>query len=206
MRDADILFRRFRLCDALEMQKQKAAEAVERLPEKRLLGDGEELLCRLKTEFEVKPIELKVDGLKVSREETRVDVSRDQRRLIFDRSRPVYVPGTVIRYFVPFSGDESLFDAEPDWGDCNPPRGRVEKGELILSYPIEGDDIGSTKRAFDAAIARVGQYLSHSQRMVEHFNIKVLPRLLQTCVTGRRDRVQAAQKGLEDLGLPIRQT
>jgi len=39
-------------------------------------------------------------------EEVQVDVSGDRQRAIFDRSRPFYMPGFRVTYYVPFRGDK----------------------------------------------------------------------------------------------------
>lgn len=45
--------------------------------------------------------------------ETKVDVSRDPMRAIYDRSQPFYIPGTKTIIAVPFTGDVDFFDIRP---------------------------------------------------------------------------------------------
>jgi hypothetical protein len=59
-----------------------------------------------------------------------VDVSGDRQRAIFDRSRPFYMPGFRVTYYVPFRGDKDLLKCQP-----NPPEGSSYTFVRLLLVP-----------------------------------------------------------------------
>jgi len=65
--------------------------------------------------------------------ETKVDVSRDPMRMILDRSRPFYIPGTRTVIAVPCTGDPNFFHIRPQTHTLNPPQGEITKGEILRS-------------------------------------------------------------------------
>ncbi len=81
------------------------------------------------------------DGIVADQRETRIDVSRDPRRWIDDRSRPFYITGTEVEITIPFDGDETAFRVQPNTFSLNPPRGRVKRGCLQLS--ISGTELSA---------------------------------------------------------------
>jgi len=203
MRESDSLFTKFDLSAVLEAQKAKVREVVETADEDAVLEYPARVAEETLEALSIAPLELHVDRASVAKEETQIDVSSDQRRAIFDRSRPCYVPGTVVRYYVPFSGEANLFRAHPNEYDFNPPRGVVENGELVLCYEVEGAKVSETKVEYEHDLGRIKTYVGRVNAMVEAFNA-VLPGMVQQQVAVRQQRLAQAQKGLEELGLPIR--
>src|SRR2546426_3210303 len=132
-----------------------------------------------------------------------MDVSHDQRRLVFDRSGPCYIRGTVVHYYLPFSGYPELLRAQPDEFDFNPPHGSIEGNELTFSYEVAGTNVGETKPQYEQDLAGVRQYITRVNAMVESYNA-ALPGLIQQHLSARRGRLVERQKGLEKLGLPVR--
>lgn len=103
-----------------------------------LLNVSEEDFCQyLIRKHTIHPPVLKVEDIYAYEPvEVDIDVSRDPRRAIYDRSRPFYVKGTRVTIEVPFDGEEDLFDFRPSSFDSCPPRGVVRDSALRLVYDV----------------------------------------------------------------------
>jgi hypothetical protein len=62
-------------------------------------------LARLIEQFSINVPVLDEEKKYALTKETQVDVSRDPRRFIRDRSQPFYIAGTEVRVVIPFQGD-----------------------------------------------------------------------------------------------------
>src|ERR687893_742250 len=75
-----------------------------------LLSTSVDDLCDyLEEKYKISVPQLAVDEITQDLSEAQIDVSQDLMRNVLDRSRPAYVTGTRITFFVPFQGDPSMF-------------------------------------------------------------------------------------------------
>ena len=80
------------------------------LSEDRVLNTSPEKLCDYFVEkYSIDPLVIDESGIQIDYGDAQVDVSHRFEYAVFDRSRPTYVTGTRISFFVPFSGDAELF-------------------------------------------------------------------------------------------------
>src|SRR5947207_13586894 len=101
-----LLFSQYELVLVLEAQEKKIKELTSAVtPQVLVEGDIEELVSKIEDEIRVEPLQLLEDETTVEQTEVKVDVSQDFRRAIFDRSRPFYVDGVRVTYYVPFKWD-----------------------------------------------------------------------------------------------------
>ena len=135
MARGDLLFSTNDLWSALQAHERNARESIDRAdPNKFLAANTNDLAAAFIEDFQVNPLILKEDQVQIAQNETQVDVSRDPYRMIPDPSQPFYVKGTDVTFFVPFEGDAVLFKCQPSAFSLSPPRGIVNKNELMLSY------------------------------------------------------------------------
>src|SRR5258706_4794315 len=119
----------------------------------------EELEADIEREIRIEPVEMLEADISVDQEETKVDVSRDFMRHVIDRSRPFYVDGLRVSYFVPFKGDKELFKCKPNSFTFNPPHARVSAKELIFQYDRADRDVVATKQVFERDLSNVRQWI-----------------------------------------------
>jgi hypothetical protein len=193
-----LLFQRRSLHDALERKRRDVLELVNELDREVLLGEAEGAISRIIEDQKVAPLQLRPDEVTADEDEAQVSVRDD-----FDFGRRGHVRGTAVKYFVPFSGDEDLFDLTPNQFDTNPPRGEVEDGELVFTYLVPGTDVKRTKQEFDADLASTQRYIGWVNPMVDDHNAQ-LPGLVRQAVTQRQQRLAESRQGLEALGVPRR--
>lgn len=144
------------------------------LPAERAVGvSSDELTAELVEEFRIEPLVLNVEGTIAEQAETQVDVRHDQMRMIIDRSRPFHVSGTVITYFVPFTGEADLFDYQPSSFTTVWPTGRIKDGHVELRFEAVAPTPETVKRAMDEEIARLQKWVGFANSEVEAFNAQL---------------------------------
>lgn len=199
-----LLFNEYHLDTVLEGQAKKIRELVSKIPAQRLIEtEIEELLPALEEELRVEPIKLLEDEITVDQTERKIDVRRDYMRAISDRSRPFYVDGLRISYFVPFTGDPELFKCRPNTFTMNPPHARISGHELAFDYDRADRDVVATKPAFNKDLANVRQWVEWVQEQVESFNSGLSNKLRQELNT-RQQNLKAGQQQIGDLGFKVR--
>ena len=111
---AHYLFHDFDLHASSERRREQMKQAIDNAdPNAIRNGDVDTLTAAYVSEFALDGPELIEGAISVDVEEAQVDVRYDPMRAIFDRSRPVYVPGIRAVYYVPYRGDRNLFLCKP---------------------------------------------------------------------------------------------
>lgn len=100
------LFRGVDILHLVEDRKRKLKDAFSRLPH--VAVEELTLETSLANDYRLDVPVLDETKKHATPRETQVDVSRDPRRFISNRSRPFYVPGTEINIFIPFDGDREF--------------------------------------------------------------------------------------------------
>jgi hypothetical protein len=110
MPQRELLFRKYDLRGTLDQHKNKARELIASSSRSQVEGTaGDALVADLEKEYRVAPLALLEDQMSVESGETKVDVSDDPMRAVFDRRRPCLIAGQRLRFIVPFQGDRMLW-------------------------------------------------------------------------------------------------
>ena len=115
------LFTKVDIFSVVEHQKGQFKKAFQGVSNDELDRDTTGTIARLIEQFGINVPVLKDDQKYVEVRETQVDVSQDRMRLIRNRSQPLYVAGTEVKFVVPFTGDEALFGVRPPSFTLSPP-------------------------------------------------------------------------------------
>lgn len=199
-----LLFNDYDLHATLAQHIAKVKAQVDQVTVDRLLkADPQELENALAAELYVSPLNLLENAITVEPLEAKVDVSQEFNRAIFDRSKPFHIDGIRVSYYVPFTGDATLFKCKPNQFSFNPPHARVENSELIFEYDRADRAVDATKTAFDSDLRNVSQWVGWVNGQVDSFNNE-LPSRLQTELTNRRQRIIESQQQVHTLGYKIR--
>lgn len=190
--------------DVFDAQRRALAAEVEKRPATDILRDPAAVAAELFDQLKLEPPVLREGEIEVDTQEAQIDVSQDFNRAISDRSRPFYMPGIRVTYFVPFDGDAAMFRFSPSTFTFNPPRGVVKGRELHFTYTVAGSDVAATKARFQKDLRDVKQWLEWVRRDSETFNSSFRPEVEQS-VTGRRGRLERAANQTEQLGFKKRQ-
>jgi hypothetical protein len=204
MARGELLFAKCDLQGVLTAQEKNAKEAVESMNGDALLNSSpEDVCCELEEQFRVNVPALKQLSAEVEQREASVDVSHHMDRGIFDRSRPFYLKGTEITFFVPFEGDAAIFFCQPNNFTLNPPRVEVRNGELVFVYTRLDHDAEAVKRDFYADLASIEKYVEWQRSQVKPYN-DTLRSKLQEWIAARRDRLLKDKGMVAALGFPMR--
>jgi hypothetical protein len=144
------------------------------------------------------------DDVTMAHRETKVDVSQDPRRAIYDRSRPAYIDGTEYAFHVPFEGDPALFRCTPSTRLVSgPPLGAVRNHELVLTFEQLEHDADELKASLGRDLDRIEQYLQWVRDDVRAFNDR-LPEIARQRIDARRERLLADRGIAASLGYRMR--
>ena len=107
-RDWTPLFSEYDLRDLLERQLHQIGDAVLGVPSARFDRETDEQLSA-----EVASALVIEDEISVAAQDSKIDVSQDFDRAIWDRSVPAYVDGKEVTYHVPVTGNVELLRRRP---------------------------------------------------------------------------------------------
>jgi hypothetical protein len=199
-----ILFSECDLRAALEGHERKMYDEIDKLERRRALDTSVDDLCDyFEKEYRIQVPQLDETRIEVKQKDTQVDVRNDPRRAVFDRSRPVYIPGTQISFLVPFKGDKEIFKCRPSSFNLNPPHGIVNETELILAYTVIDQGSESIRASFDRDLAQIRQWLSYVENDATAFNTPLRSKARQR-IERRREKLTHDQSLAVGLGFPIR--
>ena len=89
----------------------------------------EDMVKYLMERWNINPLLIDESGVQIDYGDARIDVSGDIRHAIFDRSRPFYITGTRVTFYVPFTGDADLFKCQPSTWSTNLPRATIRSNK-----------------------------------------------------------------------------
>jgi len=202
----EYLFADGELHEWLDARLRRAREATQAVPPDRVLIIPEpDLVQELMAQYGVSPPRLRLEArYSPGARDTKVDVSGDWRRAIWDRSGPFYVPGTRFDVRVPFDGDAQLFRLRPSTFTTVVPRGRVEGQELVVGHEGAADSLNpeQVKAQLDGDLGRIQQYLDWVAADCVRFNMQ-LQQELENAVKQRRIKVLQDRNLEAFLGIPV---
>jgi hypothetical protein len=198
------LFRGHDLRAVFEAHAQKARGLVLSASADDLAGEaGNAFIAEVEKEYRMKPLRLVEGDVAIEKEEVQIDVSQDPLRAVYDRSRPCYIPGQRVRYFIPFEGDPIIWQCKPSTFNFNPPRGKIEGSELVFEFDVPNEKLSATKDFFQAELSSVKQWIQYTDADVEVHNQR-LPQLLEGALNFRRKQLEQVAEQFQGLGIPIR--
>lgn len=205
MNNPDLLFSKNDLLAVLQNQEQKTVNAIEDFEANRLLNTNSSDLAEYFFEkYQIEPIKISVEQVSVSQAEVKIDVSQDPRRFIRDRSRPFFLDGTRVTYFVPFTGDKTLFYCRPSSFTFNPPRAVITTTDIEFIFDKLDHDVQAIQAQFQSELKSVQDYLKWIESDVLQFNNQLKTKIQQQ-VEARRQKILKDQGLVASLGFPIRQ-
>ena len=198
------LFSDYDLQELLKQQEMKLFEEIDGIDANGLLNTDVEDLCeQFYQKYNIAPLQLREDQTTVDQREAKVDVSQDTLRFIPDRSRPVYVKGTEIRFFIPYNGDPNLFQCRPSVFTSCPPLATVHANEIIISFTTVEHDANTVRAEFDRTLAEIRQHIQWIASDVSQFNASLRDKVRQR-IDARRKKLLKDQGLVASLGFPLR--
>lgn len=198
------LFTEPSLSEVLTAQGKAILTYIDSIQSDQLLNTSIEDWCDYcEKEYTVEPVSLHEDQAHAEQSEVQIDVSHDPTRLIRDRSRPFYIPGTRVSLTVPFDGDKGLFRFRPNSFSLNPPCGVVDERNLIISIDVLDHDPKTVKTSIDHTLSQIRSSLSTVKGQVEEFN-KTVRKTAKERLEARRNKLLKDRGLVEALGFPLK--
>jgi hypothetical protein len=200
----DYLFAHDKLSEYLAHRRAAMLEEIERYDRNKLLNSNQEALRDYFVEkFGCDIPELHEGELRADESEARIDVSRNFDRMISDRSRPFYVPGTRITLILPFSGEAELLGYTPSTRFMGAvPSARVEGNTIIMDYTASEPDEMALSRWKNETLSMLRQYAGWLKADLEAFNRELRSAAGQS-IERRRQRLLRSQGLAASLGVPL---
>lgn len=162
-----------------------------------------ELVDYLFSKYIINPIILDIENITIDQTEIEIDVSQDPMRAVFDRSRPAYVKGNRIQYFIPYSGDKELFFCQPSTFSSLTPFGEVTENEIILTFDTLEQDSKKIKELSGRNILNIQQHVSWVNGDVLGFN-NSLKGKITSYILSRKEKLDKTVSLVNSLGYPLR--
>jgi len=198
-----LLFNRVDVFSVSEHCKQELKKTFQKVSNEEIDSDPIAVAARLIEDFSLDVPVLAEDKKYATTKEVQVDVSRDPRRFITDRSRPFYIAGTEIRIIVPFQGDPGMFGVQPSSFTLNPPRGEITGHELHLAYQIT-DPTFDPEADANRTIAQINQYLGNLRTSAQQLKIEIQQLVNSLFEQRKRERGTHAQV-VAKLSIPVKE-
>jgi len=195
------------LSSFLDHRKNSIKTEIEAYDSNEFLNLSEEDLYQyLISKYKLKSPGIIDDQIHISdTHEVDIDVSQDQMRAIFDRSKPVYIKGVSITISIPFDGNGELFNYKPSRFDFNPPRGIIKDNELLMIYETLEQDVEKIKKAYEHDINSVKKYLGYTNQQINNYN-QELDGFLRDIIKKRKKKLLDDLGLISSLGIPIKKS
>ena len=198
------LFSTSDIARVFESQLNRLREEIGSLSADYLASTAEsELVVYLRNKYELTPPTIGEAYIE-NDNEVRVDVSKDPRRMIFDRTKPFLIPGQRIEIHIPFEGDSQLFSIAPSHRAWTPPEVNEVRHDC-LALIFEGANLNPEQiRTFVAkTIDEIKSHLRTMQSDCDKSNAG-LDTSIRQALTTRKERLALNTKVVQNIGLPIR--
>lgn len=204
MRDHKFLFSNVSWHDVERHQLQEMQKAVAEMDGNRLLNTSvEDLTAYFEKKFQIEVPALMTDEIVVDQRETKIDVSRDQNRMIFDRSRPFHITGTEIEVEIPFTGEAEAFKIQPTTFTMSPPRAEVRGSALVLTIVGTNLEADRVRGDIDRTVNEIQSHLSTLRTNAQGLSAQ-LPAQTRSAIELRRQKLLSDRNLIGGLGFKMK--
>jgi len=164
MEVGELLFNRRKWSDVESGQIQALVNAVKGINEDQLLNASTDVLSdELVQRYSIEVPHLGEEPI-VGQKEAKIDISSNQFRPIYDRSKPFWVTGTEVTLEISFEGEADVFGVCPSEATLNRPRGIIRDGGVVIA--IQGETLTTeiVQNYFARTQAQIKMYLTNLRR------------------------------------------
>ena len=198
------LFYKYDLRATIENQGRNLTTEINSMREDEVLNTSQEdMVDYLLEKHRINPLAIDESGIQMDYGDAKIDVSSDFRRVILDRNRPLYITGTRVTFYVPFTGDSELFHCRPSTRSLSPPRATVRTNELVFTYELTNDRTSQVKEIFEDDLDQTKIHVGRVNEDVERFNAG-LPQNVRQALNARREKLLQDRDLVAGIGFPLR--
>ena len=205
MKSDPLFSRKGYLRNFLEHHKVKLKKEVESYRPNYILNVSEEDFCQyLISKYSLESPKIYEDKIYVyDQKEVDIDVSKDPKRVILDRSRPFYIKGIQVIIAIPFEGNGELFQYKHSTFTSAPPYGKIVEQEIHLIYEMVEHGEEKLNQMYLRDLNEIKKYLNWIEHDVSRFN-KELESLVRQLVFRRKEKLLKDMKLVASLEIPIK--
>ncbi len=168
-----------------------------------LKADTDELVQYFVENYKLDVPVLQDTLIETEQSETEIDDRDNPRRHIINRGKSFIEKATLIRFYLPFIGNSSVFYYRPSQCNYNPPRASVVGDELLFNFIILKDEGTQVKSLFDSQVNAISQYLNLAKTEIGPFNSAIHIKALHR-INLRRDKLSKDEAIVNSMGYPLR--
>lgn len=210
MTNDETLFFEHDLLNALKGQEKLIRGKVDEISKNKFMtSTSEQLLDSIFPKLKVNPLVIYKDRQTIKQDETKVTISYDPSRGIFNDS--VDIDGIKVKIFIPFTGDYQLWQMQPRTFKSSFPRATIQRrkgeseGNLVIEMSQPHDAPPEKfKEYLDKTLKDIDFYVDAQRKDIEKFNQR-LPELLKSAIDDRRQRIEKHSGIADTLGIPLRE-
>ena len=200
----EFLFSEYNMRATIENQGHALTNEVASMGENEVLNTSQEDMVEyLVKKWKINPLVVDESGIQMDHGDAQIDVSGDFRRPMLDRSRPAYITGTRVTFYVPFTGDSDLFKCQPSTFSLNPPRATINPNELVFIYDSTKEQTSGVEGAFRQDLEQTRTHAERINAEVMKFNA-ALPDKAKQQLAARREKLLQDRNLVESIGFPLR--
>jgi len=164
----------------------------------------DDLADHLADQFKIEPVVLSENVEVAESGGTRIDVSQNPLRHVFDRSKPCYVDATYATFVIPFTGAAQVFRYRPSQWSSVVPSADVVAGEVRIRLQREDHDANAMRTEFEGIQKSIQQHINWGTEEIRTFNAG-LPQQAKDRLELRKKKFLDDQGMVAGLGFPIPQ-
>ncbi|MDP2302713.1 MAG: hypothetical protein Q8N03_09870 [Ignavibacteria bacterium] len=166
-------------------------------------SDGTELVEYFSSLYEIIPLSLDLENITIEHSEVDIDVRNDWSRAIRDRSQPCYIKGNRISYFIPYTGDKTLFFCRASTYSSLLPYGDVRDTEILISIDTLDYADEKIKTSYNSTVSNILQCLGWINKDLSGFNNSLKDKI-KSLIDQRKEKLNKNISLINNLGYPLR--
>lgn len=193
------------LHSTLEVVRQRAVESVEQVPKDQFLATAiDTLVEHLASNHSVDPLAVAEQPTAMDQRETKIDVTN---RFVYGGRLDgrTQTDGNELTFFLPFTGDASLWKMRPNVWSSMPPTGEVDASQSVLKIILtntSSTDPAWYQQGLQSQLLGIRQSVGAQLSMISSFN-QALPDQIRVAVERRRTKIEKLQGLAGAFGIPM---
>ena len=203
-RSHDLLFNTDELSQYLGAYTQNMLADIEAYDKNSLLNTPiDELAEYFASKHTIDNVHLLEDEITVDQKETKIDVTGDPNRYFSNPYGPNFVEGTEVTVSIPFEGDPGLFLRRANTYTMNPPHGKLNGQNVILTFEVTNHNADALKSQIESELTSIKTQLGYITHDLGDFK-GLLKNRATGAIGARCDKLKNDQSLVAGLGFKIR--
>jgi len=201
-----MLFNKVSIFDVFEHRRREAKQRIQSLDPNYILNRSEaDVVGSILDELRIDLPSIQEDSIHIDYGERQIDVSRDPMRFVPDPSVPFYVQGTRITFIVPFAGDGSFFDVQPQHFSYSLRANDValHKDGIHFNFASANLNAAAAKRDFESELQQIKTNLQSLRQYIDQHEPLFVQEVRNQVQQRKAKLLQDAQM-VASLGYPIK--